>query len=340
MVGSVFKRLDTFGNPSDPSVFRDRFEYHFFVRVINSREPVETGEYQQTHLALLFRSLLGLALDGLLPNVEIKESGDSSDIPAWVGEFQKHVKFCVKSLDWRKLTNWHEPTKINDLFPFLFPASVPLEQIINSNLLDSISLDEFDILIPSLFPAGVPLEQIINSNLLDSISLAQFDILIPSLFPVGVPLEQIVHLDRLDPIAEYPAFRSVNTRDTKQLEFWLRRRFENNEKHRDIIRLDTLLQSFSDFPEDILGNKIFGLLNAIYNTMSTFSQLQPGADGWRVVARELVPFLDLLTDKEPETNQERSSLLQAWWQLAWLIYDRKIGGLESELSAQLRKQLV
>ena len=61
---------------------------------------------------------------------------------------------------------------------------------------------------------------------------------------------------------------------------------------------------------------------------------------WRVVAHELVPFLDLLTAKEPDSSQERSSLLKAWWHLANVIYGWSMGGLEDELSPELKNRLV
>ena len=63
-------------------------------------------------------------------------------------------------------------------------------------------------------------------------------------------------------------------------------------------------------------------------------------DGWRVVGRELVPFLELLDEKQPESNPERSSLLKAWWGLSVVIYNRSMGGLESDLSVELRNRLV
>ena len=166
--------------------------------------------------------------------------------------------------------------------------------------------------------------------------------LLTFLFPD--PLNQIVDLDRLNPIRR-SGWSSNDFEDSSQLEFWLKWRFEDNEKHRDTIRLDRLLIPFSDFPEEVLGEKILGLLNSISATMTIGSalsreRLNPMGDGWRVVAHELLPFLELLTAKEPDSSQERSSLLKAWWRLAKVIYGWDMGALESELSPELRNRLV
>ncbi len=165
------------------------------------------------------------------------------------------------------------------------------------------------------------------------------DDLLLFLFPE--PLK-IVDLDLLNPI-QRRRLRYNDFTDLEQLEFWLIRRFEANAERCDTIRLDTLLQPFSDFPEDVLGDKILGLRNAIYHAMSVISRslgLDPLNDGWRIVAHELVPFLELLTAKEPDSSQERSSLLKAWWHLANVIYGWSMGGLEPELSAELKNRLV
>ena len=166
--------------------------------------------------------------------------------------------------------------------------------------------------------------------------------LLPFLFPKGVPLNLIVDPDRLNPI-QHRRWNGNDFEDPQQLEFWLKWRFEDNEKRCDTIRLDTLLQPFSDFSEDVLGDKILGLRNAIYHAMSVIpksSGLDPLNDGWRVAAHELIPFLEFLTAKEPDSSRERSSLLKAWWHLANVIYGWSMGGLESELSAELRNRLV
>ena len=162
------------------------------------------------------------------------------------------------------------------------------------------------------------------------------------LFLFPDPLSQTVDLDLLNPI-QRRRLRYNDFTDLEQLEFWLIRRFEANAERNDTIRLDTLLQPFSDFSEDVLGDKILGLRNAIYHAMSVIprsSGLDPLNDGWRVVAHELIPFLELLTAKEPDSGQERSSLLKAWWHLANVIYGWSMGGLEDELSPELRNRLV
>ena len=171
-----------------------------------------------------------------------------------------------------------------------------------------------------------------------------YDELVPFLFPEGIPLAQIVNLELLNPIQRRG--RSPNDfQDPKELEFWLIWRFDADTERCNTIRLDTLLKDFSDFPKDILGDKVLGLLNAIYNAMAIGSaerkeRLNPLNDGWRVVAEELIPFLNLLTQKHPELSQGRSSVLKAWWRLSKTIYGWSMGGLESELSDDLRDKLV
>ena len=181
-----------------------------------------------------------------------------------------------------------------------------------------------------------------------------FEDLVPFLCPEGVPLNQIVDLDRLNTNqpAEFSGQDNNYFRDPQQLQFWLIHRFEGlirrlegDQKHwvtiplDTLIRLDTLLQPFSEFSEDVLGEKILGLLEDLDYAMRVYPGLKLGA-GWRVVAHELVPFLDLLTAKEPDSSRERSSLLKAWWHLAKVIYSRDMGRLESELSAELKNRLV
>ena len=261
--------------------FIDFFEHIFPSIVAKLSESVQTEKDRQTRLILLFSSMLDFGPGSntwFLPNDKLDKSNDTSSHPEWIGEFQRHAKFCAKSLDRDKLSEIsnHVILQFNDLLLFLFPE----------------------------------------------------------------PLSQIVDLDRLNPI-QRSGWSSSDFEDPEQLEFWLKRRFEDNEKRRDTIRLNTLLQPFSDFPEDILGNKILGMLNAIRYALILV--LGPGAalnEGWRVVADELIPFLDLLTEKEPDSSQERSSLLKAWWHLANVIYGWSMGGLESELSVELRNRLV
>ena len=279
-----FKRSDTFGAPSGASVFREHFEDGLEIALGMIKEKVQIAKDRQTALVLLFSLMLDFGPGSntwLLPNDKLDTSSNPSSHPGWIGEFQRHAKFCAQSLDRDKLDEFSKNAVfyVNDLLIFLFPDL----------------------------------------------------------------LNQIVDLSLLSPIRRSGG--SNNFDDRKQLEYWLEWRFEDNEKRCDTIRLDTLLQPFSDFPEDVLGDKILGLRNAIYDAMgprstSSGEYLNPVGDGWRVVAHELIPFLELLTAKEPDLNQERSSLLKAWWHLANVIYGWSMGGLESELSAELRNRLV
>ena len=172
----------------------------------------------------------------------------------------------------------------------------------------------------------------------------QFDRLLPFLFQNGAPLNQVVNLNLLNPVRRQ-GWSSNDFNDPEQLEFWLRRRFEKNKECRNIIDLRTLVPVFAKFPEDVLGDKILGLCHAIFYTMSSGSRsgteyLNPVGDGWRVIAHELIPFLELLDKQKPEKIQERSPLLKAWWHLSKQIYSWSMGGLESELSEDLRNRLV
>ena len=168
-------------------------------------------------------------------------------------------------------------------------------------------------------------------------SIHKLDDLLRFLFPNGMPLVQVVDFDLLSPIQR--SWSSSDFEDPKQLEFWLIQRFRSGTDHHGTIRLDTLLEHFSDVPEGVLGDEILGLLNAIGYALNV-AGLDSLNDGWRVVARELIPFLELLEAKAPESNQERSSLTKAWWRLAKIIYSSSMGGLESELSPELRSRLI
>ena len=271
----VFKRSDCFGDLTGEYLFRHEFGTPDVTDGLNSlKERVQIGKDSQTTLALLFSAMLNFGPgqnEWLLPNDKLQESDGSWNIPRWVSEVQRHAKFNAKSLDWKKLI---ETTKFYNLLPFLFPN--------------------------------------------------------------GVPLNQIVDLELLNPIPRQ-GWSNKDFEDHKQLEFWLFRRFKNNEKRYDIARLDCLIGDFSNFSEDVLGDKILGLLNAIDCTMWSGSS---SFDGWQDVAHELIPFFKLLDMKKPESNQERSPLLKAWWHLSKLIYSWSMGGLEAELSGGLRNRLV
>lgn len=283
----VFKRSDCFGDPSGASVFNEEFSVHFehilSCTVEKLNEPVQAGKDRQTRLAFLLHSLLGfgrLGGEAWLPNIGLTKPDDSIDTPEWIREIQKHAQFCARNLDWYQLKE-----------------------------------------------------------------LRRFDDLLPFLLPKGVPLDQVVNLDLLNPIPR--TSWSSDDKNPEELEFWLIWRFRDNKKHRKKVRLETFLRDFSNLSDDVLGDKILGLLNAIDNAMTIASwnlpweeRLDSLNDGWKVVAHELIPFLELLTEKQPELKKERSSLLKAWWQLSKLIYGRSNGGLESELPDELRNRLV
>ena len=167
-----------------------------------------------------------------------------------------------------------------------------------------------------------------------------FDQLLPFIFPEGVPLNQIVDMGHLNPV-QRQSWSSNDFQDPGELEFWLIWRFQANTERCKVVRLQTLLSDFSDVPEADLGHKILGLLHAIGYALS--QALGPGPslnEGWQLVARELMPFLALLSEKQPELQPGRSALLKAWWHLARFLYGRHMGGLEAALSEELRNRLV
>ena len=285
----VFKRRDCFGDRNKVSVFRedftDSFEQLFPMIVEKLTEAVQIEKDRQTSLALLLSCMLELGIVGsypnwFLPNAKRKASDNASDVPEWVHEFQKHAKFSVQNLEWDQLTKL---THFDDLLPFLLPEGVPLDEVVDRDLLDPI------------------------------------------------PRRNRSSNDRIDP---------------KHLEFWLIWRFGDEKNRREKVNLGTLLPIFSRFSDDdVLGDKILGLLNTIYDAMTRASwrskeRLDPLNDGWRVVAHELIPFLELLNDRKPEAIQERSPLVKAWWDLSKHIYSWSMGKLESELSEDLREKLV
>ena len=291
---AIFKRPDCFGDPTGEYLFRHEFGTPDVVEGLNSlKKRVQVKKDNQNALALLFSLMLGfgpVSNAWLLPNDKLKKSDSSGNIPQWVSEFQNHATFCAKRLDWNEFRQMSK----NAVF-------------------------QFECLLSFLFPNSVPLNQIVNLNLLD---------------PTQPLQRRNTYLEKFETL--------------EQLEFWLTWRFQANPERCDKVRLDTLLQSFSDLPDDVLGDKILGLLNAIYYAMwnatytssSQVKRLDPLNDGWEAVAHELIPFSELLSNRKPEAIQERSPLLKAWWHLSKHIYSWSMGGLESELSEDLRKKLV
>ena len=291
----VFKDPDCFGDPTEASVFRHEFDA-FDVDLESSLKTLEEraqGEKDcQTRLMLLFSSMLRFGPGGgsrLLPNDKLEKLDDRSwHIPEWVGKFQKRAKFSTESL--KKLSKIKYPQStsldINNLLLFLFPKGVPLDTVVDLDLLNK--------------------TQDSGWSGSDFNSTRQFE-----------------QLEQLHP--------------------WLIWRFRADEERRQIVRLHTLLQEFSAFPDDVLGGKIFGLLNAIRYALGM--ALGPGAslnEGWELVADELLPFFNLLDAKKPESNQDPSTLLKAWWHLAKHIFSWGMGGLEPKrrLSDDLKNRLV
>lgn len=167
--------------------------------------------------------------------------------------------------------------------------------------------------------------------------------LIPILLPQGVSLRHVVDIDLLDPKPR-SGYSSTDFKHPGQLEFWLIWRFRSNEDRSGIVSLSTLIPIFSDLHDAALGDRVLGLANAIRDALNIGTagteRWDPENRGWRIVARELIPFLDLLEARNLESAPGRWSLLKAWWHFSVLIYGWHQGGLESELSGERKNRLV
>lgn len=176
----------------------------------------------------------------------------------------------------------------------------------------------------------------------DTISFRFYD-LIPILLPQGITLHHVVDIDLLDPKPR-SGYSSADFKQPDQLEFWLIWRFRAEEERSGIVNLSTLIPAFSGLHDDALGDRILGLANAIRDALNIGTagteRWDPENKGWRIVARELIPFLDLLEARNPESAPDRWSLLKAWWHFSVLVYGWHQGGLESELAGERRNRLV
>ncbi len=276
-------------------------------------------------------------------------SGDAVFKDEFASYFERDLPDIVEKLGEAGQTEKDRQTRLSLLFSFLLGFGPIYSEVIQPN--DKLVKSGRDWVIPA-WVGEFQRHAVFCAKHLDWRKLVEirdahaflfFD-LIPFLFPEGVPLVQVVNLDLLNPI-QRQEWSSNDFRDPEQIEFWLIWRFRNNAERCDIISLNTLLQAFSDFPEDVLGNKILGLLHAIGYAMNIGStlgneRLDALNDGWRVVADELIPFMELLNAKQPESSRERASLLKAWWRLSVVIYSESMGGLASGLSDELRDRLV
>ena len=168
--------------------------------------------------------------------------------------------------------------------------------------------------------------------------------LIPFLFPQGISLSEVVDIGSLDPKPRTTGCSSTDFKQPRQLEFWLIWRFRADRKRSDIVDLSSLIPVFSVLHDTTLGDKLLGLANAIHDALNIGTAgtkfWDPENKGWRIVARELILFLDPLEARGPESAPGRSPLLKAWWRFSVLVYGWHKGGLESELSEERKNRLV
>ncbi|MCG9126011.1 hypothetical protein JT359_00280 [Candidatus Poribacteria bacterium] len=181
------------------------------------------------------------------------------------------------------------------------------------------------------------LEILYKETLLDNLLLY--------LFPDDIAYDELVDLERLNPKPRHS--RSTNDIiDFSQLDFWLRWRFTDNVNRSEKIRLERLLPAFSDYSNDVLGEKTLGLMNVLSDLLGygpsslVVGELIDQYGGWKTVASELLPFIKLLDSRNPESIEKPSSLLKAWWHLSHHTFSWSVGGLESELSEDLRNRLI
>ena len=142
----VFKHPDCFGDPNGDSIFRENFLddfENFFPRFIENKltQEIEAIEKdRQTSLALLLSCILKLGLVGGYPTyLQANEcyhgSDHSTNVPGWISEFQNHAKFRGEDLNWQVL---RKKTCFDDLLSILLPAGVPLDKIVDLDLLEPI----------------------------------------------------------------------------------------------------------------------------------------------------------------------------------------------------------
>ena len=176
----------------------------------------------------------------------------------------------------------------------------------------------------------------------DTISFRFYD-LIPILLPQGITLHHVVDINLLDPKPR-SGYSSADFKQPDQLEFWYIWRFRAEEERSGIVNLSTLIPAFSDLNDAALGDRMLGLANAIRDALNIGTagteRWDPENKGWRIVARELIPFLDLMEARNPESAPDRWSLLKAWWHFSVLIYGWHHGGLESKLAGERKNRLV
>ena len=167
--------------------------------------------------------------------------------------------------------------------------------------------------------------------------------LIPYLLPHGVSLSQVVDIGLLDPKPRRQC-SSADFKHPNQLEFWLIWRFQAEEKRSGLVSPSTLIPAFSDLHDAALGDRLLGLANAIRDALNIGTSgtklWDPENKGWRLVAGELIPFLEILEARKPESSPVRRSLLKAWWHFSVLVYGWHKGGLKSKLTGERRDLLV
>lgn len=140
----IFLRPDCFGDTGKG------FKQGFLLRLEAQAPYLKSfASDRQIHLALLLSCLLDLGPihSDTKPQHRFTITVNQRDIPDWANEYLACAKFQAKHLHWRKLVEIRDSGQymfaFYDLVQFLFPEGIPLDQIVNLDLLDPIPRKNF-----------------------------------------------------------------------------------------------------------------------------------------------------------------------------------------------------
>ena len=145
----LLEHPNCFGDLYGKRVFKPGIEEKLPEILQKLKELAQIGDGGQTFLTVLFSFLLGFGpvkSKEVVPNVLLNEASDFNRIPKWVDDFRDGVKFEAQNIDWRKLGELEDSRslQLTKLIPFLFPTGIPLERIVDLDLLDPRSRQRSD----------------------------------------------------------------------------------------------------------------------------------------------------------------------------------------------------
>ena len=138
----VLQRPDCLGDLYGKRVFKPGIEEKLPEILQQLKELAQIGGGGQTFLTVFFSFLLGFGPVNskvVTPNVPLKDSSGDGCNTAWMDKFRKYAKFDAPNIDWRKLGEIEDAhsLQLTRLIPFLFPKGIPLDRIVDLELLDS-----------------------------------------------------------------------------------------------------------------------------------------------------------------------------------------------------------